>query len=482
MAMQPFRSSGSTWQPSEGKGAALDTDILKRTAFFSGLSDEQLNWLLESAEHLSLEAGEVLMAEGSPPDAFYVVLEGEVEILKRSGNRDVVIAVHRECAILGEMSLIEDAPRTATVRAARPSQVLKISRETFNGLVYGNPTAAIALLRTVMARLRSTEAMLSQQEKLASLGTLAAGLAHELNNPAAAAGRSSSQLRKTIDAWLSARAGLDSLHLEASLNELISKRLRDDIARNTQDSLSLDPLQRSDDENSIESWLEAYGMDEAWEYAPVLVSFGWTVPALSAWSASFDAAHIPVILRWLATGYFVHSLLDEINNSTERITEIVTAVKDYTYLDQAPVKRTDLHAGLESTLVILKHKLKQGISVARDYNQGIPLIEAYGGELNQVWTNLIDNAIEAMPGVGELRLRTYTEGDHAVVEIGDNGPGVPADVLPRLFEPFYTTKEPGKGTGLGLYVSYNIIQKHHGKIEVTSSPGDTRFKVSLPIQ
>jgi len=314
------------------------------------------------------------------------------------------------------------------------------------------------------------------------LGTLAAGLAHELNNPAAAAGRSSSQLRKTIDAWLSARAGLDSLHLEASLNELISKRLRDDIARNTQDSLSLDPLQRSDDENSIESWLEAYGMDEAWEYAPVLVSFGWTVPALSAWSASFDAAHIPVILRWLATGYFVHSLLDEINNSTERITEIVTAVKDYTYLDQAPVKRTDLHAGLESTLVILKHKLKQGISVARDYNQGIPLIEAYGGELNQVWTNLIDNAIEAMHGVGELRLRTYTEGDHAVVEIGDNGPGVPADVLPRLFEPFYTTKEPGKGTGLGLYVSYNIIQKHHGKIEVTSSPGDTRFKVSLPIQ
>ena len=459
----------------------MDRDILRRNTFFSGLSDEQLDRLLESGARLSLETSETLMVEGSQPEAFYVVLEGEVEILKRSGNRDVVIAVNGPCSILGEISLIEDAPRTASVRAAKPCKFLKISRETFYDLIYGNPTAAVALLRTVMKRLRDTEVMLSQQEKLASLGTLAAGLAHELNNPAAAAGSSASQLRKTINTWLSARAELDSLHLETSLNDQILNRLLDDIARNTQDSLFSDPLQRSDTENSLESWLEVHGMENAWEYAPLLVSFGWNVPDLAAWCASFEAEHIPVILCWLATGYYVHSLLGEINNSTDRISEIVSAVKDYAYLDQAPLKKIDLHAGLESTLVILKYKLKRGITVSRDYCQDLPFIEAYGGELNQVWTNIIDNAIDAMQGEGELRIRTYRDGEEAVVEIGDNGPGIPEKVLPRLFEPFYTTKEPGQGTGLGLYVSYNIVQKHRGKIEVTSSPGDTRFTVRLPL-
>ena len=460
----------------------VDRDILRRNTFFSGLSDEQLDRLLESGERLSLEVGDMLMLEGSPPEAFYVVLDGEVEILKRSGNRDVVIAVNGPCSILGEMSLIEDAPRTASVRVAQPSKFLKISRETFDNLVYGNPTVAVALLRTVMKRLRDTEGMLGQQEKLASLGTLAAGLAHELNNPAAAAGRSASQLHKVMSTWLSERSSLDSLHLEASLNDRILNRLREDITRNAQSDLSPDPLERSDREYEIEGWLEAHSVNEPWECAPLLVSFGWTVPDLADWCVSFEAAHIPVILRWLTTGYYIHSLLGEINNSMGRITEIVSAVKDYAYLDQAPLKEIDLHAGLESTLVILKHKLRQGITVSRDYNRELPMIEAYGGELNQVWTNIIDNAIDAMNGEGELRLRTYRDNNEAVVEIGDNGPGIPENVLPRLFEPFFTTKEPGHGTGLGLYVSYNIIQKHHGKIEVFSKPGDTRFIVRLPVQ
>ncbi len=460
----------------------MDRDILRRNAFFSGLPDEQLDHLLWSGERIFLEAGDILMAEGSLPDAFYVVLEGEVEILKRSGNREVVIAMNGPCSILGEMSLIEDAPRTASVRAPRPCKVLKISRETFNDLVFGNPTVAVALLRTVMRRLRETEGMLSQQEKLASLGTLAAGLAHELNNPAAAAGRSSAQLRQTIDEWLRARSDLDTLHLDESLNNLVMNRLRVDIVRNDLAIQVSDPLERSDREQEVESWLEAYSIDEAWKYAPLLVSFGWQVPDLVKWSAAFDAKHFPIILRLLVTGYKVYSLLGEINNSMERITEIVSAVKDYTYLDQAPLKKIDLHAGLESTLVILKHKLRQGITVKRDYARDLPLIEAYGSELNQVWTNLIDNAIDTMAGNGELRLQTYREGAQVVVEIGDNGPGIPQDVLPRLFEPFFTTKEPGKGTGLGLSVSYNIIQKHRGKIEVTSKPGDTRFLVWLPLQ
>jgi signal transduction histidine kinase len=327
-----------------------------------------------------------------------------------------------------------------------------------------------------------TEGMLKQQEKLASLGTLAAGLAHELNNPAAAAGRSSALLRQTIDEWLRARSDLDTLNLDESLNNLVMNRLRVDIVRNDLAGQAVDPLVRSDREQEVESWLEANSIDEAWEVAPLLVSFSWQVPDLVKWLAAFEAKHLPIILRLLVTGYKVYSLLGEINHSMEQITEIVSAVKDYSYLDQAPLQRIDLHAGLESTLIILKHKLKQGIVVKRDYDLDLPFIEAYGSELNQVWTNLIDNAIDSMDGKGELRLRTYREGEQAVVEIEDNGPGIPEEVLPRLFEPFFTTKEVGKGTGLGLSVSYNIVQKHRGKIEATSKPGETRFLVRLPLQ
>jgi signal transduction histidine kinase len=458
-----------------------DREILKRNAFFSGLPDDQLDQLLANGEHLYLEKGEILMKEGSPPDAFYVVLEGEFEILKHSGNREVVIAVNGPCSILGEMSIIEDAPRTASVCAAKPCEVLKIGQETFNNLVFENPSVAVALLRTVMRRLRDTEGMLNQQEKLASLGTLAAGLAHELNNPAAAAARSSGQMRETINEWLKARSDLDALHLDESLNNQVMSRLREDVAQNALDNQVTDPLERSDRELEFENWLQAYSIDEAWEFAPLLVSYGWQIPDLVQWCAPFKTEDIPIILSVLVKGYKAFSLLGEINNSMERITEIVGAVKDYSYLDQAPLKRVDLRAGLESTLVILKHKLRQGIVVNRDYDQRLPQIEAYGSELNQVWTNLIDNAIDAMQGQGELGLKTYQEDGQAVVEISDNGPGIPQDVLPRLFEPFFTTKEPGKGTGLGLSVSYNIIQKHRGMIEVTSKPGDTRFIVHLPL-
>lgn len=460
----------------------MNLEAIKQTRFFSGLPDALIERLLENADCLVLEAGEVLIAEGSLPDGFYVVLDGDFEILKLSGGRNFAVSTSGSGEILGEMSLIENVPRAFTVRAMRRSTVVKIDMDLFKDLLASGPETALALLSTVMRRLRVAESMLRQQEKLASLGTLAAGLAHELNNPGAATKRSAEQLRQAITAWLQAHSRLDALHLEPQLLELVISRLRQDIDHEPHPLSLEDPLALSDRESSIQEWLEEQGLQEAWEFAPLLANFGWDIPALQAWCAPFDMAHVPVILCWLATGYNIHNLLDEISDSSSRISEIVAAVKNYTYLDQAPQKEIDIHEGLENTLVMLKHKLKQGISVLREYDRTLPRIEAYAGELNQLWTNLIDNAIDAMQGKGQLRLRTGQAKEYVVVEISDNGPGIPEQVLPRLFEPFYTTKAPGSGTGLGLHVSHGIVQKHHGKIEVRSTPGDTCFKVSLPVR
>lgn len=454
---------------------------LQRSTLFSALPQEQRRTLVEQGECLPVESGELIIQEGLPQEACYIILEGEFEIIKSGPEGELVLTVQGRGEIVGEMSLLTQMPPTATVRAACPSQVLKISQEQFRQLLRVYPALSFELLRVVTTRLRNTEVMLNQHEKLASLGTLAAGLAHELNNPAAAARRSSSLLRSRLLAWLEARKGLDALGLDPDLNETILSRLISDILLHDHHDAQSDPLERSDQEQHLEAWLEARGMSDAWEHAPALVEFGWHTAALEKWQDVFSGENMPTILRWLAEGYRVHSLLDEINHSVERLSEIVAAVKSYTYLDEAPKKEIDIHEGLENTLIILKHKLNQGITIQRDYDRSLPKIEAYGSELNQVWTNLIDNAIDAMAGQGTLRLRTARQGDALVVEIGDSGAGIPESALKHIFEPFFTTKEPGKGTGLGLHVSYNIIKKHRGQITVQSQPGDTRFKVSLPI-
>lgn len=459
----------------------MDAANISQVSFLSQLPPEQINRLLENAEELTLEAGQVLMEEGSLPDSFYVVLDGDFDIIKRSTEGDIIVSRTGSGEILGEMSLIEDVPRLYTVQATRPSEVLKIGMELFKDVLMSSPATSMALLRTVMERLRVAQTMLGQKERLASLGTLAAGLAHELNNPAAAAGRSADQLRSTINDWMQARSDLDALHLDQETMEELQGRLYQDVLHDQHPDSLNDPLECSDREEEIMDWLEDQGVEEAWESAPILAAYGWNVEELRGWCGRFDQQQIPVIVRWLTIGYSIHNLLDEIADSTERISEIVSAVKSYSFLDQAPQKEIDVHEGLESTLVILRHKLKSGITVRKEYDRSLPRITAYAGELNQLWTNLIDNAIDAMGGKGELTLQTYRENDMLVVEICDNGPGMPKTVLDRIFEPFFTTKGPGAGNGLGLHISYHVVQKHRGKIEVSSEPGNTRFKVSLPI-
>ena len=459
----------------------MNQELIRQQLLFAGLSEQDIDWLAQHAESFQVPAGAYVIREGEPGDALYLIADGEFQVSKRSGNADVVIAMRGVGEVFGEMSLLEARPRSASLHAIKDSILVKIDQATFNQLITTRPAATLSILRTVLEHFRNTEAVLRQNEKMASLGTLSAGLAHELNNPAAAARRSSAQLRDLLAEWQRCSADVGALDLDAAQRHRIDA-LRDEIAKRATTPAHIDPLMRSDRESELQTWLEARNIDNAWEIAPNLVALGWDTQAIARLSESFSSTQFACVIQWLCVGCSVYVLLDEVNKSAERISEIVQAVKSYSFLDQAPIQEIDVHDGLENTLVILRHKLKEGVHVVKEYAPDLPRIEAYGSELNQVWTNLIDNASDAMQGRGELKIKTYRENDCVAVEITDNGPGIPENIQSRIFDAFFTTKPPGVGSGLGLHISYNIIQKHRGTIRVTSVPGTTTFKVTLPLQ
>jgi signal transduction histidine kinase len=330
-------------------------------------------------------------------------------------------------------------------------------------------------------KLHDLEGAYLQQEKLATLGKLSAGMAHELNNPAAAAQRGARQLQDVFVQLQQAYMKIGELNLSKVQKEALLRL--DQIAQEgAKKPASLDSLVRSDRESEMEAWLEDQDVKNAWEFASTLVNLGYKVHELASLAEKFTPGQFPTVIAWFCGIYTIYRLLEEIGHGTGRIAEIVKALKTYTYMDQAPIQDVDLHEGLDSTLVILHSKLKAGVTVRRQYAQNIPRIQAYGSELNQVWTNIIDNAIDAMKGQGQIILRTRQEGHWVVVEIEDNGPGIPEEIQSKIFDPFFTTKQPGEGTGLGLNISHNIIvQKHKGKITVRSQPGKTCFEIRLPI-
>ena len=460
----------------------MSIEFLQRLPLFADLPEADLRALYQRAEPMTLPAGEWLMREGEMGDALYVVLEGGIEISKRSGEQEVTLAVRGPGEVIGEMALLDQTPRSASGRIVQDVSLLKISKEAFRQVLAASPTAALALLNTVNTRLRSTEAMLRQSEKMAALGTLAAGLAHELNNPAAAVQRSSSQLRDAFGAWQRLTSQLDTLSVDPPQVEAIHT-LREEVVRRAAAPASLDPLIQSDLESALQDWLESRGVDQAWDLAPTLITYGLDKSALARLAGNLSRDHLSVVIRWLAASCSLFTLMDEVRMGAERLSEIVKAVKAYAYLDQAPIQEVDVHEGLENTLVILRHKLKSGVNVVRDYASDLPRIEAYASELNQVWTNLIDNAVDAMQGQGQLTLRTYRRDDRIVVEIGDDGPGIPPEIQLRIFDPFFTTKPPGSGTGLGLHIVYHsVVDQHRGQIHLASQPGATTFQIVLPIQ
>jgi len=456
-------------------------DFLKKIPLFADLPDADLRHLCQMVEEVQLETGAELFAEGSTGDRAYIVKDGQLEILKASSGRQVLLSVCEPGDVIGEMALLEQKPRMATVRARTDCALVVVHKEQFDHLLHTSPSAASTMFYTVLERWRETEAALRQSEKMAQLGTLSAGVAHELNNPAAAVKRGAGQLQAALAQFEAEQSRLNQLVLTQEQQETLNslgRRAREFAAQPPE----LDALLRNDREYEMETWLEDRGVSEAWQCASTLVNLTYDTTELTVLADRFGHDQLPTVIRWLNATYMVYNLLAEIGQGANRISDIVKALKSYAYLDQAPVQVVDLHEGLDNTLLILRHKLKTGISVRREYAPNLPQIQAHGSELNQVWTNIIDNAADALRGTGTITIRTRLEGNWVVVEIEDDGPGIPPEIQARLFDPFFTTKPPGQGTGLGLDISYKIIvHKHQGDIKVLSEPGRTCFQVWLPV-
>jgi predicted CoA-binding protein/signal transduction histidine kinase len=462
-------------------------DFNRKVPLFANLPEDDLARVCKMLEEVKLSAGQELFPEGGRGDRAYIIESGELEVIKASGGRPILLSVRGAGDVIGEMALLEDAPRNATVRARSDAVLYAINQEQFEQLLNNSPTATRVMLNTVLTRYRSTSSMLRQTEKMAQLGTLTAGVAHELNNPAAAVKRGAGQLEQYLERFAVAQYQMALLTLSDEQKHALDALQLQTRHTASQPTMDMDPLLRSDREDEVVTWLDENGIPNAWELAPTLINLGYDMDGLTVFADQFTPDQLSAIISWLGAIFTVHSLLAEIGQGASRISEIVKALKSYTYLDQAPVQEVDVHEGIDNTLLILRSKLT-GLKVQRDYASNLPHIQAFGSELNQVWTNLIDNAADAVADAqnnsseGQITIRTIPKGDWIWVEIEDNGGGIPPEVMPRIFDTFFTTKPPGKGTGLGLEISYNIIvNKHRGDIRVFSQPGKTIFRVTLPV-
>jgi signal transduction histidine kinase len=450
---------------------------LRAVPAFADLADDQIEWFLGQSEEHQFKAGDALVNQGDPAENMFVLLEGQIQARGEIGGETVIITVDAPM-VTGVLPFSRMKVSTFGARAHSDCRILRYPASRFRELVQKMPTLTERLVQLMTDRVRETTRREQQADRLMALGKLSAGLAHELNNPASAAKRAASQLREMVKKIRNAAHELGRRELTPTQKAEIEKL----EATLTQPSgPPPDALAMSALEDELDSLLRSHGQNDLWQLASGLARRNVRPEVLESLFAELDPGAARAALVRIATTVEAVSLLDEIESSATRISDLVLAIKEYTYMDQSPVQNVDIVKSLENTLIILNHKLKRGVTVDRDYQRVPLLVNSFGSELNQVWTNLIDNAIDAMSGKGHLRVRTYRDDSCVVVEIADNGPGISADVLPHIFEPFFTTKGVGEGTGLGLDTVQRIIKKHHGTIQVDSKPGDTRFQVWLPL-
>jgi len=455
---------------------ATSSELL-RFAAFAELPLDQIEWFLSQSKEVRLQAGEVYVRQGDPPDAMFVLLDGEFE-WRGDFNGEIVVMQGKIGDVTGALPFSRMKQFMVTGRAISAGRILSFPSSLFPELMQKMPELVKHLVGVMTDRVREATRLEQQRDRLAGLGKLSAGLAHELNNPAAAAKRAAAQLRDTLHRIKEASLQLGRRELTSTQKAEIEK-LESSFTGN--DSPPPDTLTKSDLEDQIDSLLRSHGQNDLWLLSAELAQRGVKPAELESLFENLDPGTARAALVRIAASVEIASLLKEIENSTSRISDLVRAIKEYTYMDQSPVQNVDVVKGLETTLTILNHKLKRGVTVQRDYQPFTFLVDSFGSELNQVWTNLIDNAIDAMGGTGELRLRIYRDGGCVVVEIGDIGPGISPEIRAHIFEPFFTTKGVGEGTGLGLDTVQRIVRKHKGNIQVNSKSGDTRFQVSLPL-
>jgi signal transduction histidine kinase len=434
---------------------------LRLVPLFAGLPTEDLAKLDACVRDRVISAGDTLFRERDEPESAYIVAEGEIEILKESAGRSVRIAVSGPGDVVGEMGLVSGEPRNATVKALTDGRLVEIPKACLDELLATSVATNQALFDVFISRWREQESRVRQSERMAQIGVLAAGLAHEMNNPAAAVSSGVERLREALD------QAMGSAPRVANGERPIVP---------SQPGRTPSAIERSDLESDLEDALERLGVERPWHHAAILTEAGFV-------SHDLEGRSVADILAASANAE-VETLLAEIAEGAHRLSELVGAMKSYSFLDQAPVQDVDVVRGIEDTLLILRSKLRD-ISIDRRYAEDLPTITAYGSQLNQVWTNLLDNAADAITETGTdgtITIRAYSKDDRVIVEIENDGPEIPTEVRDRIFEAFFTTKDPGKGTGLGLDTAYNIVvNRHRGELAVTSSPQSTVFTVTLPI-
>ena len=460
-------------------------DELRGLFLFEKLTPGQLDWLCGQGRVETIPPGPVY-AEGEPADCFYVLLDGTVVLSRRVGGDDVEVTRTSSPGVYAgafQAYLGDRAPTayTSSLRVTVPSRFFVLDAKSFARMMREWFPMAVHLLEGLAFGNQATQQAIGQRERLLALGSLSAGLTHELNNPAAAAVRATSALRERVAGM---RRKLGTLASEtydrATLETLI--RLQDDAAERVAKAPALSPVEASDAEDAAADWLDEHGVADGWDLAPLFIQAGLGTRWLDEVARTVDPSALGAALRWLGYTAETELLMNDIEDSTNRISALVGAAKQYSQLGRAPYRNADLRELIDSTMVMLSGKIGPGITVIKDYDAAVPPVPAYPAELNQVWTNLIDNAVSAMNGKGTLTVRTGLDRDRAVVEFRDTGPGVAPEIRERIFEPFFTTKPVGDGTGLGLDISWRIIvARHHGDLRVESVPGDTRFVVRLPL-